>query len=46
MIDAAIITGATTLLWNKALNFQKNIPDAQKEWDWWVDNIRCKEKYC
>ncbi len=47
MIDVAIITGATTLLWNKALNLQKNIPGAQKEWAWWIDNIRmCKEKYC
>jgi len=46
MMDIAILTGAINLLWNKALNLEKNIPGAQKEWDWWIDNIRvCKEKY-
>ena len=46
MVDAAVLTGAITLLWNKALNLQKNIPGAKEEWNWWLDNIRiCKEKY-
>jgi len=46
MVDAAVLTGATILLWNKALNLQKNIPGAKEEWSWWQNNIRkCKEKY-
>lgn len=46
MTDVAILTGATTLLWNKALNLKKNIPGATEEWNWWVENIRvCKKKY-
>jgi hypothetical protein len=40
MVDVAILTGAEILLWNKALNLQKNISGAKEEWNWWVNNIR------
>jgi hypothetical protein len=35
-----------TLLWNKALNLEKNIAGAKEEWYWWIDKIqRCTDKY-
>jgi hypothetical protein len=40
MVSVAVLTGAETLLWNKALNVQKNIAGAKEEWNWWVNNIR------
>lgn len=40
MVDVAILIGAETLLWNKALNLQKNISGAKEEWNWWVNSIR------
>ena len=40
MVKVAVLTGAETLLWNKALNLQKNIPGAKEEWNWWANNIR------
>ncbi|HXS55782.1 MAG TPA: hypothetical protein VN726_06635, partial [Hanamia sp.] len=40
MVSVAVLTGAETLLWNKALNLQKNIAGAKEEWNWWVDNLR------
>jgi hypothetical protein len=35
MVNVAILTGATTLLWNKALNVQKGLEGAREEWEWW-----------
>ena len=40
MVCVAVLTGTETLLWNKALNLEKNIAGAKDEWDWWVNNIR------
>lgn len=40
MVSVAVLAGAETLLWNKALNLQKNIAGAKEEWSWWVNNIR------
>ena len=40
MVSIAVLTGAETLLWNKALNLQKNLAGAKEEWSWWVNNIR------
>ena len=40
MVRVAVLTGVETLLWNKALNLQKNIPGAKEEWNWWANNIR------
>jgi len=40
MVKVAVLTGAETLLWNKALNLQKNIPGAKEEWNWWANSIR------
>jgi hypothetical protein len=40
MVNVAVLTGAETLLWNKALNLQKNITGAKEEWSWWASNIR------
>jgi len=40
MVNVAVLTGAETLLWNKALNLQKNIPGAKEEWNWWTNSIR------
>jgi len=40
MVDVAVLTGAETLLWNKALNLQRNIAGAKQEWNWWVNNIK------
>lgn len=40
MVSVAVLTGTQTLLWNKALNLQKNIAGAKEEWSWWVNNIR------
>jgi hypothetical protein len=40
MVDVAALTGALTLLWNKALNVQKNIAGAKEEWSWWEEQIR------
>ncbi|HET9824661.1 MAG TPA: hypothetical protein VFP87_04975 [Chitinophagaceae bacterium] len=45
MEDLAVMTGAMTLLWNKALNLEKNIAGAKEEWRWWVDNLRRCDKY-
>src|SRR5258706_1616561 len=39
MIGIAVLTGAETLLWNKALNLRKNIAGANEEWNWWVSNL-------
>jgi len=35
----AVLAGARTLLWNKALNVQKNLPGAKEEWTWWKEGI-------
>lgn len=40
MVSVALLTGVETLLWNKALNLQKNIAGAKEEWNWWANNIR------
>lgn len=40
MVSVAVLTGAEILLWNKALNLQKNISGAKEEWNWWENNIR------
>jgi len=39
MYDAAILGGAMVLLWNKALNVKKGVPDAAAEWKWWVGEL-------
>ena len=36
----AVLVGARTLLWNKALNVQKNLPGAKEEWIWWMEGIK------
>jgi len=40
ILDLAILTGVRMLLWNKAMNVQKDLPGARAEWDWWVQHIR------
>jgi hypothetical protein len=40
MVDVAILTGVEILLWNKALNLQKNLPGANEEWNWWANHIK------
>ncbi len=40
MIGVAVLTGTEILLWNKALNLEKNIAGAKEEWEWWVNNLR------
>jgi len=46
ILDLAILTGVRMLLWNKAMNVQKNVAGAKEEWDWWVNKIHdCNQKY-
>ncbi len=40
MMNVAIMAGARMLLWNKALNVQKNIAGAKDEWDWWIEELK------
>ena len=40
MMNVAIMAGARMLLWNKALNVQKNIAGAKEEWDWWIEELK------
>jgi len=46
MDDAAILTGAMTLLWSKAINLQKGLSGSQEEWSWWTNRIeRIRSEY-
>jgi len=40
MMNVAIMAGARMLLWNKALNVEKNIAGAKEEWDWWIEELK------
>jgi len=43
MVRVAIVAGARMLLWNKALNLQKQIAGSREEWDWWMERLaECK----
>ena len=39
LVSAAIDTGATMLLWSKALALERGDAAARVEWDWWVDRL-------
>jgi len=39
LVAVAILTGATTLLWSKALALRDGRPGAQQEWNWWVGGL-------
>jgi len=40
MMNVAIMAGARMLLWNKALNVEKNIAGAKEEWVWWIEELK------
>ncbi len=44
MYEAAILGGASVLLWNKALNMKKGLPGAVEEWNWWVGALERLER--
>jgi hypothetical protein len=39
LVECAIVTGAVSLLWSKALALRDERPGARAEWEWWVERL-------
>jgi hypothetical protein len=39
LVAAAVLYGASFLLWDRALDLEDNVPGAADEWDWWVRRL-------
>lgn len=42
LVDLAVLTGATMLLWDRALDLQDGTPGADAEWSWWIEELRSR----
>lgn len=39
LVAAAVLYGASFLLWDRALDLEDNVPGAAAEWNWWVRRL-------
>ena len=35
----AVATGALMDLWSKAVLLENKVPNADREWDWWIERL-------